>query len=149
MPAIPTPQKNTVVFASAIYSIVQVSAGIPVPADHDSFLVSAMRAGLPAVPGVVLRLRIELSIDAGLTWSRNPGGEIAWPWGPFPIEFSIGGGMAKDRSGTIVAASYTQLTFVPRAGQQLRIIFTPIVPVNTKIQMATAANGAVNPGPVT
>jgi hypothetical protein len=136
MPAI-TPQQNSVAFASGLYSAVQVSAPIIVPADHNDFLITVERAALPAVVADVLKVRIDLSVDGGLTWSPNPSGAV-WKWGAFPIHFSVPGASV---SGATVSS--VSLAIKAQANQQLRITLTPAVTVNTKIQTATA-NGPIN-----
>lgn len=141
MPAV-TPQQNTVAFASGVYSAVKVSAPIPVPADHNNFLITIQRAALPAIASVVVSVRIDLSVDGGVTWSPDPAGEAVWPWGPFPLHFSLGGGVIL-AGATAVTDSSIGVSIKAGPNQQLRVTITPALVINTKIQTATA-NGAIN-----
>jgi hypothetical protein len=51
---------------------------------------------------VTMNFRLELSLDAGATWSPDPSGQEAFPWAPFPITFSgRGGAMPMPGGGTL------------------------------------------------
>lgn len=138
-----TPQMNSTPVAEGSYSNPVVSAAVTVPADHNNIVVAVDRTNLPNVSGDVLNVRIDHSADGGATWSPNPSGETNWPHGPFPVTFTVAGGVLKNpNNGNTITSSGVGIGFAAAPNQQFRITLTPLQLVQTSVGLSTA-NGPV------
>jgi hypothetical protein len=96
------PKLTNTVLPLGEYQAGQFSAPAMNLARSDAQLtIEFLRTSLPNVPTVLAKLRLEFSLD-GSVWSPTPSGQTSWPWGPFPVEFTLTGGELRDFSGNII-----------------------------------------------
>lgn len=112
------------------------SAAVALDPSHSSFDIKVQRAALPDTTEDVVKCRIELSVDGGLTWSPTPNGEKLWPWGPFPIEFTVPGGAVLDQNGAISTYSSVSCGVKADLSRTLRVLMTPLKSVTTAVEIA-------------
>lgn len=141
MPAA-TPEVAVNVFAHPLQlyaANAQALLGLPVTLDpsHSSVDIKVQRASLPDLPNEdVVKCRVELSLDGGLTWSPTPNGEKVWPWRGAPGEFTLTGSQSVDQSGAIAAYSSVSCGVAPGPNRMLRVLMTPLKVVTTAVEVA-------------
>lgn len=129
---------------------------VKVPDDADAVSIGVERAyeaskteARAEVPktrfGTVLhaKVRVELSLDGGQTFSPRPDGRQVWPWGMYPISFSVGA--EKDPLQPDPDSQWTswpQAALPAGSGRVLRVFFVPLQDVDARVVLFfEAVNG--------
>lgn len=108
---------------------VTIGLPTPIPQAATKAKVSVARNAWPDNGNAdVVRVRVDLSLDGGLTYSPDPDGRKVWPWGAYPIIFTARGGVLKDANGVDILESSTTDPLPPGANRMLRVTVTQIVP---------------------
>ena len=82
-------------------------------------------------PAVKVAIRLDLSLDGGVTWSPDPAGQTVFPWAPFPVNFTGQGGVLTGPGG--VVRQFSEVSFdVPQVGN-----------VNRKIRCTMTVTGGL------
>lgn len=122
-----------------------VSGAVAIDVGLDKLTLILHRDSLKTIAERVIKCRVELSLDGGVTWSPNPiGGEKVWPWAAFPIEFVVAAGQSlHPNTGEPVWQSslYTVLPDPSNSQRMYRVVMTPLKDINTKIEVVCEKAG--------
>lgn len=117
---------------------VTVGLPTPIPQAATRAKVAVARNAWPDNGGAdVVRVRVDLSLDGGLTYSPDPDGRQVWPWGPYPIIFTARGGVLKDANGVEIPESFTVDPLPPGLSRMLRVTVTQLITVDAPASVIT------------
>lgn len=118
-----------------------VSSSVPIPLLNNSIKTALTRNAWPDTGADVVEVRIDLTLDGGITYSPDPDGRKVWPWGTFPIKFTA-------RGGASVGTESSSTDVLPDASnpnRATRITLNVKSPINTALSVtpSTASVAAV------
>lgn len=89
---------------------------------------------------LVVKLRAELSLDGGLTFSPKPSGERVWPFGIFPLGCTrVGGPVPLGKPNTVGVINIP----LPEPNNPNRMIRTTLIPLRGTITTGVSAKFTV------
>ena len=123
----------------------QYVSGVPVYSDPvriddglDLLTLTIYRDDFKAKVERALRVRVDLSLDSGVTWSGVPNGEKAWPWGHFPIECVTSSGQSVHpvtKEPTNISSMYAPLPASLGPQRMYRIKMTALKETTTRVEV--------------
>lgn len=125
------------IITKADYTNVTISSAVAIPLNGANASITIDKTSFPNVVHDVLKCRIELSLDGGLTFCPKPSGEKNWPYGIYPVEITVGGNTGPDAFGRIGDAASINVPIHDKQNplRQIRTVLTPLQKINTKVSM--------------
>lgn len=123
------------------------STQIRPPVDAQGVYFQIDRGVIPNVPGIVAWFFARLSLDGGVTFSPDPDGRAAWPWGIFPAGGALSGA---PRVQDDLPQSVDFFNLPLPAGQNRVVVveITPLQPVQLSLSVTCTKPNAVPVPPV-